>query len=361
MTKAKELYQVSLSEAKAKMTTENDNQDSSLGPSDALFRQITDRLMEQLTTIPLPSTETSPQPMERNKRKEKKRVQTRRLTDNTFSTVMILDQELTPFTPHLRLHMKKFLQLERHERKNATHGGGIDSRVIVSGFHTEGYMQDARNFIKDRKDTLGVRPTDYSPRVMREKVKNYYNMCFRGETAALQVIVGEFRVARHWHDGRPKNTYCFKCRLLTEIGYLARPWQMSTLSDDKMMWFNMSDVDSESDDDIKKEVKLKREAKWAEDNVAGLPKGRGWRRSRRIQDQAATNTTPATVTTAQVNVEEANDTPETKTDNGSDDDRGLTVSPKVVKGLMTASRGLSAVVDMLQPEKKRKKKGKRRR
>ena len=222
-------------------------------------------------------------------------------------------------------------------------------------------MQDARNFIRDRKKTLGVRPTDCSPRVMRERVKDYYNMSFRGETAALQVIMGEFRVARHWHDGRPKNTYCFKCRLLAEIGYLSRPWQMSTRSDDKMMWFNMSDAESESDNDTREKIKSKREAKWAEDNVAGLPKGRGWRRSRRIEDQAAVQTTPAIVATAQANVEEDNDASETETDNGGNDDGGLAVSPKVVEELTTAARGLVAVVDMLQPEKKRKKKDKRRR
>ena len=307
-----------MAEEITRMTNENED----TRPSDEVFRQMREeneraeenatRLADELTTIPLPPTETSSPPMEQEHRERRGREQKRRMTDDTFNTVMILDQELTPFSPHLRLHTKKFLQLERHDRKDAAHAGGIDSRVIVSGFHTEAYMQDARDFIRDRKETLGVRPTDYSPRVMRERVKDYYNMCFRGETAALQVIVGEFRVARHWHDGRPKNTYCFKCRLLAEIGYLARPWQMSTLSDDKMMWFNMSDVDSESDDDIKEGVKLKREAKWAEDNVAGLPKGRGWRRSRRIQDQAAADTTPAIVTTAQANVEEANDASETE-------------------------------------------------
>ena len=136
---------------------------------------------------------------------------------------------------------------------------------------------------------------------------------------------------------------------------------MSTLLNDKMMWFNMSDVDSESDDDIREEVKSKRKAKWAEDNVAGLPEGRGWRRSRRIQDQAAADTTPAIVATAQANVEAADDASETETDNGGNDDGGLAVSPKVVEELTTAARGLRAVVDMLQPEKKRKKRHKRRR
>ena len=61
-----------------------------------------------------------------------------------------------------------------------------------------------------------------------------------------------------------------------------------------MMWFSMSDVESESDDEIKKEVKLKREAKWAEDNVTGLPAGKGWRRSKRIQDQSAADTAQVT-------------------------------------------------------------------
>ena len=168
----------------------------------------------------------------------------------------------------------------------------------MSGFHSESYAQDVREFVRDRKDTLGVRPTDFSPKVMKEKVKEYYDMSFRGETSALQVIVGEFRVARHWHDGRPKKTYCFKCRLLAEIGYLARPWQMNCKTEDTMMWFSMSDVESESDEEIKKEVRLKREAKWAEDNITGLPKGKGWRRSKTIQDQAAVNTTQGTAAAA---------------------------------------------------------------
>ena len=129
--------------------------------------------------------------------------------------------------------------MKRHDRNTAVHGSGI----------------------RDRKATLGVRPTDFPPRVMKERVKDYYDMSFRGETAALQVIVGEFRVARHWHDGRSKQTYCFKCRLLEEIRYLARPWQMSSQSVEKMMWFSMSDVESESDEEKKKEVRLKREAK----------------------------------------------------------------------------------------------------
>ena len=233
----------------------------------------------------------------------------------------------------------------------------------MSGFHSESYAHEVREFVRDRKETLGVRPTDFSPRVMKEKVKEYYDMSFRGETAALQVIVGEFRVAHHWHDGRPKKTYCSKCRLLEEIRYLARPWQLNSRTEDKMMWFSMSDVESESDDDIKKEVKLKREAKWAEDNVTGLSEGKGWQRSKRIQSQAAADTTQVTATAAQATLEEGHDNLETEMDNGgadaADEGERLTVSPQAVEGLLAASRALNATVAALTPEKKGKKRRRR--
>ena len=120
-----------------------------------------------------------------------------------------------------------------------------------------------------------------------------------------------------------------------EIGYLARPWQMNCKTQDTMMWFSMSDVESESDEEIKEEVRLKREAKWAEDNVTGLPKGKGWRRSKRIQDQAGANTTYVTASAAQATLEEDHDNSETETDNGRDDtsDEGerFTVSQRLWK------------------------------
>ena len=51
------------------------------------------------------------QQIEKNQRVKKKRHQARRLTDDIFDTVLILDQRVTLFTPHLRLHTHRFLQL----------------------------------------------------------------------------------------------------------------------------------------------------------------------------------------------------------------------------------------------------------
>ena len=152
------------------MTSNNDNQTDAQGPLDKeleRMRQEEARDRQAVENILFSSLDTiTSQQMEKGKRKKKQ--QARRLTDDTFDTVLILYQHVTPF----------------------------DSRVIVSGFHSESYVHDVREFVRDRKETLGVRPTDFSPRVMKEKVKEYYDMSFRDGTGALQVIVGEFRVAR---------------------------------------------------------------------------------------------------------------------------------------------------------------------
>lgn len=121
-------------------------------------------------------------------------------------------------------------------------------------------MEIIHEFVQTRKEMLGTKPTDMSARLMKEKVKEIYEMCFRGETAALQIVFGEFRRARHWHGGRPKGTYCYKCRHLKETGYLSRPWLMPHKTEDRMLWFSMSDMESEDDEDIVEEVKRSREA-----------------------------------------------------------------------------------------------------
>ena len=201
--------------------------------------RFADQLMDSLcSTAPA----ITPPPAMTTKKK------TRRLKDETFDTLKVLEQAVTPFEPHLHMHTKKFLQLERHDRKIATHAGGIESRVTVTGFYTERYTKDVYDFVESRKETLGVRPSDDSPKVMKEKVKEFHEMCFRGETAPLQVIMGEYWVARHFHDGRPKGTYCFKCRLSCEIVYLAHPWQMNSKKVERMMWFSISDVEFQSGD-----------------------------------------------------------------------------------------------------------------
>ena len=131
----------------------------------------------------------------------------------SFNTVLMLDLTVAPLDPPLRLHNKKFLQLEKQERAISNHAGGIDTCVSVEGFYKDRYADLAQEFVQTRKDAHGTKPTDMSARSMKEKVKEFYEMCFRGETAALQIVVGEFRRTRHWHGGRPKGTYCYKCRL----------------------------------------------------------------------------------------------------------------------------------------------------
>ena len=92
-------------------------------------------------------------------------------------------------------------------------------------------------------------------------------------------------------------------------------------------------------------------------------KEKGWRRSKRIQSQAAADTTPVTATAAQATLKEGHDSSGTDTDNGggdaSDVEEQLTVSPEAMAGLEAASRGLNAVVAALMPKKKKGKKSRR--
>ena len=126
----------------------------------------------------------------------------------------------------------------------------------------------------------------------------------------------------------------------------------------------MTDVESESDDEIKKVVNLKREPKWAEDNVTGLLEGKGERRPKRIQERSAADTTQVTAAASQATLEEDHDNSETETDDGGadagDEGEGLTVSPKAVEGLLAASRALNDTVAALTPKKKKEKKRRRR-
>ena len=70
--------------------------------------------------------------------------------DKTFETLKVLEQTVAPFEPQPRMHTKKLLQLKRHDRKIATHAGGIESRVTVTGFFTEGYTKDVYDFVESR-------------------------------------------------------------------------------------------------------------------------------------------------------------------------------------------------------------------
>ena len=83
----------------------------------------------------------------------------RRTEDDTPGTIRVLEQKISPFEPALRMHTKKFLQIEGHDRAIANHAGGIDSRVCVTGFFTDKYTGDIYNFVESRKEALGPSPT----------------------------------------------------------------------------------------------------------------------------------------------------------------------------------------------------------
>ena len=80
-----------------------------------------------------------------------------------------------------------FLQLVRKERTKAAHAGEMNTRVTVRGFHSERYAQLSNEFVQDRKDSLGLKPTDMTAKAMQYKVRNFYDMCFSGETTASRL------------------------------------------------------------------------------------------------------------------------------------------------------------------------------
>ena len=285
-------------------------------------------------------------------------IEKRRTEDDTFGTIRVLEQLVSPYKPVLRMHPKKFLQIEGQDRAVATHAGGIVSRVRVTGFYTDKYAKEIYNFVESRKEALGTSPSDSSSKIMKEKVKEFYEMCFRGETAALQVIMGEYRISRHFHDGRPRGTYCYKCRLRLEISYLARPWQMSSKKVEPMQWFNMSDVESQ-DDAIVEKVGREREHTWAEMNVAGFQEGKRWRRSMIMKPRTEEDTVQDTAESDQDSTaaDQAGTAAEGNTGgrNTAEKEGQEAVSP----GVKELTRVMSAVLKELTPKKKRKKAGRR--
>ena len=68
------------------------------------------------------------------------------------------------------------------------------------------------------KDELGTSLKDMSSRPMKVTVHEYYSMSFR-ETGMLQLVMAEFRLARHLHGGRSKKTSCYKWRLFLEMRF----------------------------------------------------------------------------------------------------------------------------------------------
>ena len=189
-------------------------------------------------------------------------------------------------------------------------------------------------------------------------------MCFRGKTAALQVVVGEFRMACHWHGGRPKGTDCCKCRPFKEMSRLLRPCLLPHKTEDRMLWYSMSDMESEEYKGIVETVKRSREAEWAKRNVTRLPAGKGWRRSARVENQRAANTAQADPPVDEDIAEGVQDASVTEPDNGADsaeDCQPVNVSPEIVQGLQTATQSLTAVLAQLTPRKKKRRTRQRRR
>ena len=108
-----------------------------------------------------------------------------------------MDILINPLEPQIRLHPRKFLELEPLERDEIGHAGGIDSNALVDGFNCENYTRKVQEFAMERKELLGVSPTDMSSRMMRRAIYEYYTQPYRGETAILQLVVQECRLTRH--------------------------------------------------------------------------------------------------------------------------------------------------------------------
>ena len=130
------------------MAEETTNQEPTLDEELQKFREkreAAERFADQLVDS-LGSTAPAITPPPARTIKKKKR----RLVDKTFETLKVLEQAVTHFEPQLRMHTKEFLQMERHDRKITTHAGGIESRVTVTGFFTEGYTKDVYDFVESR-------------------------------------------------------------------------------------------------------------------------------------------------------------------------------------------------------------------
>ena len=108
---------------------------------------------------------------------------------------------------------------------------------------------------RERRRTIGVDPSKITYSEMKSRLHDFYNQEFRGETRLLQVVVAEYRWSKHLHGKRPANTYCYKCRLLLEVNYLARPWLYPGKLPDDMLWYNNSDLDSEDDQEKRQDLK----------------------------------------------------------------------------------------------------------
>ena len=154
-----------------------------------------------------------------------------------FKTIQQLDLTISPMEPTLRLHPRKI-----PADQEATHTGGFDTNVTVERFVGRKYGDLVVAQALERKDELGISS------------------------------LAEFRLSRHMHSGRPRKTYCYKCRFFLELSYLARPWLMPLQTESKMLWYNESDLDSEEDEQVRKGIQKERGLEWAQKNMKGAMK-----------------------------------------------------------------------------------------
>ena len=202
--------------------------------------------------------------------------------DQNFFEIKKVKVKVTPFEPALRLYPRKFLELERVNRRKDAHVGGIDTEVTVADFMSPDYGLLILELARERRRMIGVDPSKITYSEMKSRLQDFYNQEFRGETGLLQVIVAEYRWAKHLHGKRPANTYCYKCRLLLEVNYLARPWLYPGKLPDDMLWYNSSDLDSEDDQEKRQNLKDARKL-----TLANMRRQRLGRRSPRTRKVSA--------------------------------------------------------------------------
>ena len=252
---------------------------------------------------------------------------------------------ISPIVPPLRLSARRFLELERTPREDAVHPGGFDSQVILEGFKNDSYVELVYELIQERKDILGTDPSKKTERELNQALRRYYTQDFRGETTILQLVVAEYRLAKHCHasSGRPMKTYCYKCRLKSEMSYLARVYKLNTQPKATKEWLNMSDADSENDDNKWDELYDERMKEWralfAKKTRRRLPRSG----TRRV---ASPESPPRVSTDLPVTHGPATSTPTTEAD--SEERTGDTVQEQ----LRAMSEQIKAMQELIQSSKK---------
>ena len=284
--------------------------------------------------------------------------------DQNFFKIKKVKVKVTPFEPALRLYPRKFLELERVNRRKEAHVGGIDTEVTVADFMSPDYGLLILELARERRRMIGVDPSKITYSEMKNRLHDFYDQEFRGETGLLQVIVAEYRWSKHLHGKRPANTYCYKCRLLLEVNYLARPWLYPGKLPDDMLWYNSSDLDSEDDQEKRQDLKDTRKL-----TLANMRRQRLGRRSPRARKVSVRRTVIAGAAIGQTTSPGVNVVP-SQAGGTSQTSRGAvvigssgtaqTADPNVgqkddtVEKLLKQVRELSKAVLELTPKKKSK-------